>query len=97
MRSRPNKKMDLGFGPRRGSWPSPAVEFVERKLSRVFFTPYAPAVHTPSAHLLTNPLVEHAKTTTKGVNGAFTDVQIPVREIMTNHGVTLSLIRIRTE
>ena len=57
MRSRPNKKMDLGFGPWRGSWPSPVVEFVERKLRRVFFTPYAPPVRTPTAQVLTNPLV----------------------------------------
>jgi hypothetical protein len=64
--------------------------------SHVFTTPYAPAVRTPTAHVLTNPLVEHAKTTTKAANGAFTAVQVPVREIMTNHGVALSLIRIRT-
>jgi hypothetical protein len=52
----------------------PAAMFVKRKLSRVFFTPYAPAVRTPPAHVLINPLVEHAKTTTKAANGASTAV-----------------------
>ena len=65
-------------------------------MSCVFFTPYAPAVRTPAAPMLTNLLVEHAKTTTKAVNGASTAVQSAVLEIMTNHDATPLLIRIRT-
>src|SRR5581483_9931060 len=65
-------------------------------LSRVFFTPYAPPVPTPAAPAAINALVEHEKTTTKAVNGASTAVQVPVREITTSHGVTPSLIRIRS-
>jgi len=96
MRSRPNKKMWIfGFVD-----PSPAYclrsSLWRGTLSRVFTTPYAPAVRTLAAHVLTNTLAEHAKTTTKAVNGVSTAVQVAVREIMTNHGVTLSLIRIRT-
>lgn len=67
-----------------------------RRWSCVFTTPYAPTVRTPTQHVLTNPLVGHAKTTTKTVNSASTAAQVSVREIMTNHGVTLSLLRIRT-
>jgi hypothetical protein len=42
-------------------------------LSRVFFTPYAPAVQTPAALAPTNSLVKRDKNATRAVNGTFTD------------------------
>jgi hypothetical protein len=63
--------------------------------SCVFFTPYAPLVRTPVAPASTNSLIEHTKTTPKAVYRMITAVQTAARKIVTNRGVTISLIGIR--
>ena len=95
IRSRPNKKMDFGLLVDRSLVHLLRWNSWRGTLSRVFFTPYAPSVHTPAAPASTNTLIGYAKTTTRAVYGAFTAEQAPARHSSTNHGVTLSPVRIR--